>query len=138
MGDFRKYACEISGLLFKNINKKGVRREKLANELGISVNQLKNYAYDSSKSATLENFLQVLIQYRCVEVLNLIAKDMGCCVTRLPENTSKSQSTDLAAEALAETAVAVMTFMDKSKSREEMSKSIYKSIEKLINLEHSL
>lgn len=42
MGDFRRYACEISGQLFKSINKKGVRREKLACELGgISVNQLK-------------------------------------------------------------------------------------------------
>lgn len=80
MGKYRKYACDISGSLFKSVNRKGIRREKLAGELGISVNQLKNYAYDSGKSATLENFLCVLTKYKCVEVLDTIAKEMDCSV----------------------------------------------------------
>ncbi|PLX67868.1 MAG: hypothetical protein C0603_07040 [Denitrovibrio sp.] len=138
MGDFRRYACEISGELFKSINKKGIRREKLACELSISVNQLKNYAYDSSKSATLENFLHVLIKYKNIDVLNLIARDMGCCVSRLPDYNSKNTTTDVAAEVLAETAKAVTAYMNKAKPKEEISKQIRSSIEKLLYLESSL
>lgn len=138
MGNFRKYACDISGVLFKSVNKKGIRREKLASELGISVNQLKNYAYDSSKSATLENFLHVLIKYKCVDVLNVIARDMGCCVSKLPESVSKTPPTDAAAEALSEAAKAVVAYMDRDMHRGDVSSGIHKSIEKLLYLEKSL
>jgi len=138
MGDFRKYACDISGNLFKSLNKKGIRREKLASELGISVNQLKNYAYDTSKSATLENFLSVLVRYKCVDVLNRIAQDMDCCVCRLPEPDAKDRTVDLAADALAETAKAVAAYLEDCRTKEEISVSIRSSIEKLINLDMSL
>jgi len=138
MGDFRKYACDISGELFKAVNKKGVRREKLANELGISINQLKNYAYDSSKSATLENFLYVMTKYKCVNVLNIIARDMGCCVTKLPENNTQIKPTDAAANALEETAKAVAAFMDKGKDNDDIQKGIQSSIEKLVILSNSI
>jgi len=138
MGDFRKYACDISGCLFKSLNKKGIRREKLASELGISVNQLKNYAYDSTKSATLENFLAAMIKYKCVDVLDIIAKDMDCCVYRPSAPQVKNNSTDIAAEVLAETAKAVAGYMDKNKSKEEIAVSIRSSIEKLIILEMEL
>lgn len=138
MGDFRKYACELSGQLFKNVNRKKVRREKLASDLGISVNQLKNYAYDSGKSATLENFLHVMIKYRCVDTLNIIAKDMGCCVALLPESGGGGAGTDAAADALAETAKAVAAFMDRGRTEENVASLINSAIQKLVSMERSL
>jgi transcriptional regulator with XRE-family HTH domain len=138
MGDFRKYACDISGELFKAVNKKGIRREKLASELGISVNQIKNYAYDSSKSATLENFLYVLTKYKCVDVLNMVARDMDCCVSRLPEVSGAMSPTDAAADALQETARAVAACMEKSFHKDDVRKGINSAIEKLVVLSNSI
>jgi len=138
MGDFRKYACDISGELFKTVNKKGIRREKLASELGISVNQIKNYAYDSSKSATLENFLHVLTKYKCIDVLNTIARDMDCCVSKLPSVNGTMSPTDAAAEALQETARAVAACMEKSSQKDDIRKGINSAIEKLIMLSNCI
>lgn len=138
MGDFRKYACDISGELFKAVNKKGIRREKLAGELGISVNQLKNYAYDSGKSATLENFLYVLTKYKCVDVLNTIARDMDCCVSRIPDGVGSSGATDAAAEALSETAKAVAACMEKDAKKSDIPKYVNRAIEKLLILSKSV
>jgi len=138
MGNFRKYACEISGVLFKDVNRKGIRREKLAGELDISVNQLKNYAYDSGKSATLENFLHALIKYKCTDVLDVIASEMGCIVSRLPESNG-SEGNGTAAKALSETARAVSMYMEKENfEKEEMRSAIRSAIEKLVTIERSL
>ena len=109
--------------------------EKLAADLGISVNQLKNYAYDSSKSATLENFLHVLIKYRCDDILGVIAKEMGCCVTKLPESRPANPPTDAAADALAETARAVAALMERNRSRDDVRRGIQTAIEKLVYLD---
>jgi transcriptional regulator with XRE-family HTH domain len=138
MGDYRKYACDLSGQLFKNINKKGVRREKLASELGVSVNQIKNYAYDSSKSATLENFLHALIKYNNVEILNLLANEMGCCVCELPSPSGRVAHEAAAADALAESAAAVAAFVKRNGSKREISDAISKSVQKLLHLEKLL
>lgn len=138
MSDYRKYACDISGSLFKNVNKKGVRREKLATELGISVNQLKNYAYDSTKSATLENFMQVLIDYKCVDVLANIAKDMECSICKLPTVDTRADSKEVAAEALVHTSKSIFMYLENNRPKEEISKEIYNAIEKLVYLEKNL
>jgi len=138
MADFRKYACEISGKLFKDINKKGVRREKLAKELNISENQIKNYAYDSTKSATLENFLHVLITYRCEAVLDHLAMDMGYSIFKLPEvQNGGSFPSETAADALAATAAAVSAGL-KDMDKEEKVRLIRRAIEKLLILEKSI
>ncbi len=55
---------------------------------------------------------------------------MGCCVSQLPCSNFKSSSTDVAAEALSETAKAVTAYMDKTKPKEEISRRIQSSIEK--------
>lgn len=138
MSDSRKYACDISGNLFKTVNKKGVRREKLATELGISVNQLKNYAYDSSKSATLENFLYVLTRYRCADVLNEIASEMGCCVTRLPENGKRIPSADIVSDVMMDTAELIKNLGDKNSSKEQVRQNIQRSIERLVTLSKTI
>jgi len=138
MADYRKYACEISGKLFKDVNKKGIRRDKLAKELNISENQIKNYAYDSTKSATLENFLHVLITYRCETVLDYIAKDMGYSVYRLPEvHTSGQNTTEAAAEVLSSGAEAVSGALKETDTQVKL-KAIRKAIEKLLILEKSI
>lgn len=138
MADFRKYACEISGKLFKDINKKGVRREKLAKELNISENQIKNYAYDSTKSATLENFLHVLITYRCEAVLDHLAKDMGYSIFKLPDvPQSVNAPAESAADALAAAASAVSAGL-KDVGQEEKVRLIRRAIEKLLILEKSI
>ncbi|WP_303850691.1 hypothetical protein [Seleniivibrio woodruffii] len=138
MADFRKYACEISGKLFKDINKKGIRREKLAKELNISENQIKNYAYDSTKSATLENFLHVLITYKCEPVLDHMAKDMGYSIFKLPEVQQNGTGTaEPAADALAAVASAVSAGL-KDISSEEKVRLIRRAIEKLLILEKSI
>ncbi|PLX71366.1 MAG: hypothetical protein C0602_01835 [Denitrovibrio sp.] len=138
MGDYRKYACDISGSLFKSINKKGVRREKLSSELGISVNQLKNYAYDSTKSATLENFLCVLIKFKSVDTLDLIAKDMNCYVFKLPEFTDRNFTEKLPVEALSESAQAVSAYIKGDMEKTDISRQIRSAIEKLALLEKTL
>lgn len=132
MKDYRKYACEISGILFKEVNKKGIRRDRLAKELSISENQIKNYAYDSTKSATLENFLQVLINHKCNAVLGVIASEMGYGIYRLPESLPVgTTSTDTAAEALIQSSRAVQSSIQKSPSLE---KDIRSALEKLLTL----
>jgi transcriptional regulator with XRE-family HTH domain len=138
MPDYRKYACDLSGKLFKDINKKGVRREKLAKELNISENQIKNYAYDSTKSATLENFLHVLITYRCETVLDHLAKDMGYSIFKLPEiQQSAITHTDSAAEVLASAAAAVGGGLKES-DRDEKVRLIRRAIEKLLVFEKTV
>jgi hypothetical protein len=140
MGDFRKYACDISGVLFKEVHRKGIRRERLSKELGISENQLKNYAYDSTKSATLENFLQVLIQYKCTSVLDDIANDMNCCTYQMPVSIdTKNCIANAASEALAETAKAVALCLESEDNcREQIKNEIRCAISKLLCLEKSL
>ncbi|MCD8553222.1 hypothetical protein [Seleniivibrio sp.] len=138
MADYRKYACEISGKLFKDINKKGIRREKLAKELNISENQIKNYAYDSTKSATLENFLHVLITYRCETVLDHLAKDMGYSIFKLPETQQNGLNlTESAGEVLSSAAAAVGAGL-KEGDRTEKVRLIRKAIEKLLVLEKTI
>ncbi len=135
MVDYRKYACDISGVLFKEVNRKGIRRERLAKELGISENQIKNYAYDSTKSATLENFLQVLINHRCADVLSVIAADMGCCIYRLPETQPRPQSgAEASAEALTAASKAVISCIEQSDSAES---DVRAAVEKLLALARS-
>lgn len=133
MRDFRKHACEISGILFKEVNRKGIRRDRLAKELGISENQIKNYAYDSTKSATLENFLQVLITYRCETVLSTIAREMGYGIYRLPDTQPNGCSrTEAAAEALLSAAKAVQSCIEKNSNSDG---EIFAAIEKFITLD---
>ncbi|MGE4317333.1 MAG: hypothetical protein AB7E96_00400 [Deferribacterales bacterium] len=135
MVDYRKYACDISGVLFKEVNRKGIRRERLAKELGISENQIKNYAYDSTKSATLENFLQVMINHRCAEVLSVIAADMGCCVYRLPETQNRPQTgTEASADALTAASRAVISCMEQTDTAES---DVRTAVEKLLALARS-
>lgn len=132
MRDYRKYACEISGILFKEVNRKGIRRDRLAKELNISENQIKNYAYDSTKSATLENFIQVLTSYRCGTVLGLIAQDMGYGIYRLPEPQQNGATpADAASDALIHTSKAVQSCLSKSGTSE---RDTFAAIEKLLNL----
>ena len=138
MADYRKYACEISGKLFKDINKKGIRREKLAKELNISENQIKNYAYDSTKSATLENFLHVLITYRCEAVLDHLARDMGYSIFKLPEIQQNGTGlTESSAEVLSAASAAVSAGL-KDGDRAEKVRLIRKVIEKLLVLEKNI
>jgi len=139
MGDFRKYACDQSGILFKEVHRKGIRREILSRKLGISENQLKNYAYDSTKSATLENFLQVIVEYKCVNVLDKIASDMDCCVYELPKaNGNKKTTAETASEAMFSSSKAINTFLDAKSNKEEKSKDIREAIITLLQLEKSL
>ncbi|MGE4268506.1 MAG: hypothetical protein AB7F25_13825 [Deferribacterales bacterium] len=138
MADYRKYACEISGKLFKDINKKGIRREKLAKELNISENQIKNYAYDSTKSATLENFLHVLITYRCEAVLDHLARDMGYSIFKLPEIQQNGTGlTESSAEVLSAVSAAVGAGLKDGDCAEKV-RLIRKAIEKLLVLEKSI
>ena len=116
MADFRKYACEISGVLFKEINKKGIRRDRLAKELNISVNQIKNYAYDSTKSATLENFLHAMITHKCADTLSALASEMGYTIYKKPDGPAKqAHVSEAAADALFTVSKAVSACLDQNK-----------------------
>jgi hypothetical protein len=68
-------------------------------------------------------------------VLNIVARDMDCCVCRLPEASSGQALTDAAADALAETARAVASCMDKEHKKDEVFQSLQRSIEKLVYLQ---
>lgn len=134
MTDYRKYACELSGELFKEAHKKGVRRERLAAELGVSVNQIKNYAYDSSKSATLENFLHTLMEHDCRGTLSAMAREMGYSLYPTPDG-KKHDMAKAACEAMEQTSRAFRCALAGDTSAEN---EIYKAIESLLTLKSSL
>lgn len=135
MDDYRKYACELTGNLFKEVHKKGVRRDKLSRELSISVNQIKNYAYDSTKSATLENFLRTMIEHKCETTLSQISHDMGYSIYRLPEVNGSKDTAQAACEAMEQASIAFRSALSHEASASE---DILKAIEKLLALNKSL
>lgn len=85
METINEFAQRLTSEICKNVGKKS-RDEKICEKIGIKPQTFKNYKYQD-RCMTLTAFITLLIEYKEYDVLNLMAKRLGCIIYRLPDIT---------------------------------------------------